>query len=496
MAVQNKFNKYANDKIVREKCEQIVLACSIDTALKGGADKVLCRRAEVSAVRATAGDGQAAISGKLNVKAVYIDSEGALDSVDYVSDFSKTVACPSATDGATVLVFAKVVDVQAAVEGDSVKMQTVVELCPSVVVHNEYDLIEDADGAFLKRGSSSFCRLAGISDTECSVDEQYATGAVVEKVLAFDSDAAVCKVTEDGDGAIVEGEASVSLVYRSDGKAVQKNMTLPFVQRVEGKEGATYEVQAEVRDSKLVIGGSASENVFDVKVDVSIRTIVTERVEEQLVTDEYCPDKELKLSRLCTSFPHYVKTQCTRERINGSVESGSDDAGISRIVAAFTTENDVASTDFREDGANVEGVLAVCVIYLDDNDEYGSVSIDLPYSVTLQHCGEGADVRAESFDVSAKVKRDREIEVTATVCVSADCYETCTIEGIDGVEEGEVMKPCEDAISIYYAKHGDTLWEVAKKLSMAPEKIAEQNPSAGEVLEEGENIVVYREAAI
>ena len=88
MAVQNKFNKYANDKIVREKCEQIVLACSIDTALKGGADKVLCRRAEVSAVRATAGDGQAAISGKLNVKAVYIDSEGALDSVDYVSDFS------------------------------------------------------------------------------------------------------------------------------------------------------------------------------------------------------------------------------------------------------------------------------------------------------------------------------------------------------------------------------------------------------------------------
>ena len=144
----------------------------------------------------------------------------------------------------------------------------------------------------------------------------------------------------------------------------------------------------------------------------------------------------------------------------------------------------------------MEGVLAVCVIYLDDNDEYGSVSIDLPYSVTLPHCGEGADVRAESFDVSAKVKRDREIEVTATVCVSADCYETCTIEGIDGVEEGEVMKPCEDAISIYYAKHGDTLWEVAKKLSMAPEKIAEQNPYAGEVLEEGENIVVYREAAI
>lgn len=496
MAVQNKFNKYANDKIVREKCEQIVLACSIDTALKGGADKVLCRRAQVSALRATAADGQAAISGKLNVKAVYIDSEGALDSVDYVSDFSKTVPCPSATDGATVLVTAKVVDVQAAVEGDSVKMQTVVELCPSVVVHNEYDLLENADGAFLKRGVSSFGRLIGISETECSVDEQYATGAVVEKVLAFDSDAAVCKVTEDGDGAIVEGEVGVSLVYRSDGKAVQKNMTLPFVQRVESKDGATYDVQAEVRDSKLVIGGSTNENVFDVKVDVNIRAVVTERVEEELVTDEYCPDKELKLSRLCTSFQHYVKTLRTGERISGSVESGSDEAGISRIVAAFATENDVAATDFREDGANVEGVLAVCVIYLDDNDEYNSVSIDLPYSVALPYCGDGAVVRAEAFDVTAKVKRDREIEVTATVRVGADCFETCAIDGIDGVEEGADMKPCDDAISIYYAKQGETLWEVAKKLSMAPEKIAEQNPSAGEILAEGENIVVYREVAV
>ena len=280
MTVQTKFNKYENDSLVTEKCEQIVLACTIDTSLKGGADKVI--------------------------------------------------------------------DVQAATEGGTVKIQTVVEFCPHVVVHREYELREDAEGAFIKRGTSTFCKFEGLTETEITVNEQYATGAIVEKVLAFDTSAAVCKVTEDGDGALAEGEACVTLVYQSEGKAVQKNMVLPFVQRIEGKEGAIYDVRAEVKDSKLVIGGGANENVFEVNVDVCLSAMVFKMTEAELATDAYCPTKELKLSRMCSSYKYLCKTMRTRERISGSVETGADDLGVSRVVAAFETDNALATVDVGE----------------------------------------------------------------------------------------------------------------------------------------------------
>ncbi len=497
MTVQTRFSKYVNESLTAEKCEQSVLACTIDTSSKGGADRILSAGAQVSSLKAVAADGQVTVSGKLNVKAVYLTPEGTPDSVDYVSDFSKTLVCPSVGQESAVTVRAEVVDVQAAVEGDSIRMQTVVSICPYAVTKKEYDLLEEADGAFVKRTESKFARFAGFVEAACPVNEQYATGAVVEKVLSFNCTADVCKVTSDNAGAVVEGEVCAVIVYVSDGKAVQKNLTMPYVCRMDVGENAKADVVAEVSGCRLVIGGPATENVFEVSADVALTAAVYESYGAQLISDAYCPVKELKISRLCLSYDDYLDTARTRERISGSVET-DDGVGISRIVCALEKDNAIATVEIRDDKAYVDGVLAVTVIYLSDNDDYKSVDVDLPYSVQIALC-EGVkktDVKASACDVFAKVKRDSEIEVNATVCVSAVCYGESVICAVDGVEEGADLKPCEDSVAIYYAKKGDTLWDIAKKLSMSPESIAEQNPDVGERVQQDVNVVVYREVAV
>lgn len=498
MTVQTKFCKFQNDVPVKEKCEQIILACTIDAAMKGGADKVLSARASVSGLNATATDGQATVSGKLNVKAIYLTPEGEIDSVDYVSDFTKAIACPSAVEGATVTARAEIADVQAAAEGGVIKIQTVVGLCPTVIVRKEYELLDEAEGAYVKRGECTFTRCLGVTDTDVSADEQYSVGAIVEKVLAFDTTAEVTKVTEDGAGALVEGEADVTVVYVSDGKTVQKNMTLPFVQRIEGEEGAVYDVTADVKDSKLVIGGSATENVFEVKADITLTAMVFKSYTSELITDVFCPTKEMKLSRMCLSYDTFRKACRTRERISGSVEAGENGIGVSRIAAALERENSVATVDVKDGVATVEGVLAVTVVYRDDNEDYKSVDVDLPYSCEASLCGEAdkVDVTVAACDISAKVKRDSEIEVIATICVTAKIAATGMINATDGVEEGADIAPCEDAVGIYYAKKGETLWDIAKRLSASPEEIAAQNPGLADQTEEGDKVVVYREIAV
>ena len=57
MTVQTRFSKYVNESLTAEKCEQSVLACTIDTSSKGGADRILSAGAQVSSLKAVAADG-------------------------------------------------------------------------------------------------------------------------------------------------------------------------------------------------------------------------------------------------------------------------------------------------------------------------------------------------------------------------------------------------------------------------------------------------------
>lgn len=51
------------------------------------------------------------------------------------------------------------------------------------------------------------------------------------------------------------------------------------------------------------------------------------------------------------------------------------------------------------------------------------------------------------------------------------------------------QKDC--AIEIYFAKVGEKIWDIAKKLFVKPEEIYSQNPMVGEVLEKDEKLAIY-----
>lgn len=488
------YNKFVNDKVITEDAVQIVLECSVDTSMKGGVSGVLCALANVSGIHTTTATGQISAGGKLNVKAVYLNANGEVDNIDYICDFSKILPSENAVEDCVVCVSAKTIDVQTALSGDTVKIQVVVQLQPTVVVHNEFELLADCGDAYCTCTQSQFCTLEKSDESVCTVSEQYSAGAVVEKILLFDSNVNSCCVSGDK----VSGDVCVNLVYQSEGVVTQKYFAIPFVQDIGLCEGANVYAMAEVSASRLVIGGSASDNVLDIQVDVQMKTMQFTVKEEQLPFDLFKPGIEYKISRLCMSYDCIGQSLCKEERISGSVEPQDETLGIGRICACNVVENSIATTEIKDNCIEVEGVACVCVLYKNGEDAAASVDIDLPYRISIDKdvCGDSFAVNTEICELSAKVKRDREIEVCATVSVKATAFERKSIDAITLAEEGEHTQPCEDAIAVYYASEGERLWDIAKKLSVSPQTIKEQNPEAEDVITGSEKIVVYRELAV
>lgn len=94
-------------------------------------------------------------------------------------------------------------------------------------------------------------------------------------------------------------------------------------------------------------------------------------------------------------------------------------------------------------------------------------------------------------EVTAKIKRDREIELSVKLCFGVEVYTEKTMTYIDSVTEGEDKPLNDSAISVYIASEGDTIWDVAKAFSASPDKILEQN-EIDKKLVEGQRIVFFR----
>ncbi len=121
----------------------------------------------------------------------------------------------------------------------------------------------------------------------------------------------------------------------------------------------------------------------------------------------------------------------------------------------------------------------------------------MPYSLQFDKEGVSAgDIlcgSAIATDCSHKVKRDREVELTANIVLSI-CSKT-PVENvvIKALEEENVLRSIQ-ALSAYISQaKGESIWQVAKTLGMSIESIMEQNPNLNDVMQGDERIVIYRE---
>ena len=126
-----------------------------------------------------------------------------------------------------------------------------------------------------------------------------------------------------------------------------------------------------------------------------------------------------------------------------------------------------------------------------------SVQVEMPFSIEEKVDGDISSVVTICLNnVSARSKRGKEIEVSAELNVYSDVYSIVSEFVISNVTVGE-EKPVEDcSLFIYVVKPNQTLWDVAKEMSVSQEMLMEQNPEMELPLKANDKLVVYKPRVI
>ena len=459
----------------------------------GDVARVLSLAVDGKAVSAEAGDGYAAVSGRVNFRLVYQNRDGAVRGVDYNADFNLKVEGGFAADDS---VGADVSVVEADVKtSDSTVLSAVVSVSASAVRRTEEECLVDAEKCYKTVETVTMPSLVAAKSVVVNVGEEAEAGDV-DSVLLADAQAVVTAAAA-GDGKItVEGKVRAAVTYTEDGEIRFRDMVVPFSEEIAAdgvEEGDNVSASAYVRASKIVLAGVPGANVIRFEADVAVRVSAVRCRQNDVVADMFMLTNEVELGRESRKFVFPCGLRYTAESITGTA-SLEDRAPAESVVAVPYARCYAAKAEVTDSGALVEGVLTADVVYRDENG-LNSVRAEVPYSVEID--GDfGAGVKAVCFVESVKAKARRgELDIEAEVGILVLYYACCEAEYISSVTVGEEKERNDSALSLYIVSEGDEMWDVCKALTATPDDVLAQNPSLSLPLAPGDRVVYFRTLA-
>lgn len=500
MAIEYDFQeiKLANKVVVG--ATQATIECVIDTQTKGGISKILSLCGDVKCKGAVCEDANVKVDGVFNCKVICLNLDGQFASYDYNCDF--TASIPNKTDNCYEQYITKacILDMDSAINGDKISIQAVCDISASASESREVRFLTSVSGnIFAKEDDECIAQTVGKVSHSFAVVDEYESGVNIDKVLLFDYDAIGCSMTIIDDMITLNGEIGATVVYESKSTITTKSFLLPFCEEISipNCKIDRAKIKVHVTSAKIILGGSEDNNIMRLEfgLDACGMTYMDEKY--NVISDVYSTSNELTTLMSTEKYYEYKTTVCVKEKIAGSAEIAEQMNGVRRVLSCCASRNCITNIFAGDDCFTVEGVLAASVIYEDSNTDIDSMQIELPYSLPFDNDKVDSDDRlcAEALVeiLSVKVKRDREIEITALITLQVDIEECESLKCITELVVGE-EKQCEDnAITIYQTRPSEDIWDIAKAVGASISELMSQNASLKDGVGRGQKVSFYRQ---
>lgn len=446
------------------------------------------------------------ISGNVILNVVYVCEDGSLNNQVAKSPFSYKINNENIDINSKVNINATIVDTQIdKLQNNQIKVLTTLNIEGVVLKNTEMNYLKDVnDGTYIKQVEQDIVCLEKQNCDRITENLNATVKDGVKKVLMTNVDYVINDFNAGTNFVSVEGELYARILYANnqDPSELQTvTITKAFKQEVETdgiNKDSDCEVFAHIIHENVQVELTEKEN-NETDIDVTIPILICNNVytctKTMTVQDIYSCKNVLAVTQgECENYTN-LPPEILDGKIEGDVVLTENDPRIDKYLATTNVCNIISNCYINDDVLNIEGVVSANVVYL--NDELGalqSVQIEIPY-VLNKKCDLPNDVILQPIvtlcDVDVMVKRGREIYFTAKAKAYVNVTQKNNVCMVTKVEDIGALPERDSALEIYFAKTGQTFWDIAKNLKIPAETIATQNPTLTDPLEKDENIAIY-----
>lgn len=499
MVFEPKFTKVVSSVRKNVGCMQTVVEIKLPTA-DTGITSVLSVGAKSVVVNSEVVGKDIVFNGVVDFQAVYMADS--ISAVDYNAEFRDKFVSQDNIDGEVIL-SSNVVDVTSSIVGGGIKVVAVVEIVVDQIDNTELNVLTTANGDEVHTATRelTYSTYIGRANEKFDISADIELSGVTN-VLMVTPLVSVYSVEPRENYLVVSGRigldicaqtgdvlSGLSTYYRSTDfnceVAFEGVNTESIIQSLIGV------IYNEVKVSTYVENGTANLSVV---VPVNYMGYVFKDNKLDVIEDIYLEKNYLSIT--CENFKtiNAGNSFAFKDNISGTATIQDSSPFIDDVLGVCTSNVVLASSRVESGKLEVEGVAnSTVAYYTKDTGEVTTVQVEMPFSIEKRVDYPDASIVTICLEnITARSKRGKEIEVSAELNVFVDLSSMGSSCVITELVLGDSKKADDCALQIYVVKPNQTVWDIAKELSVSQELIMEQNESITLPLKAGDKLVVYK----
>lgn len=423
--------------------------------------------------------GEARYMGKVNFDClVLVDNR--IECVSTVAEFSDKITAPEIAAGMNVTLVPEVVNIEASIEGDTLKAVAVVDTSATAAVGNEYNcLAEPDDGIYAEKRTVNYCTVCAEQSESVYITDSVSAAKITDIICT--SSRAVVTGAESAEGEVkVSGAVYTNIVVRTDDDTVTTSKVVtPFVKSISAlgvSEGNIAFATASITEASATL--VEGDNRIDIAITMNIGVTAVDCRQTEAVADVFCADNEIEPktaeAKCCAVEPMVTVI----DTVDGQIPIPADKLAADNVLCVTGTFCNLSSATVTDKRVTVEGLVGGDIIYYNaEKNDVDTIAFRLPFSMPLSAHTDAQDVSATATvtDVTVRIRRESVFDIKAEVAFTLrfTSGSSCTV--VESVGIGAAIERPNASVIVHIAKAGETLWQAAKALCCSPERVQQQN---------------------
>lgn len=360
----------------------------------------------------------------------------------------------------------------------------------------------DCDKLQLRRERMKAIELCGGASKRFVIDEELILPQMsdsIENIIRSDADIEITDLRTVADRAVVKGVLSVSMLYRSaSGGCDTSSQTVPIEQIIDldnAGEDCICRADAMICSLKLKPFTNAEGECRSVMMSAKVNIDVTACCEKEIeiVSDCYSITHDLDVERKNISLRTFSENLSAVHQLRETLTFPENSLCRVIDVSCKTTDPDCS---FEDGAVRVKGSLVVSVIAEDSDSRCSLFEKTVEYSHDFNvSCPRDmtADFHAVASSCSYSIKSESSIEIRAGINISGTVAADKRVSVItDIAADDDRRKQVGEmpAVILYFAKAGESIWQIAMKYNTAADLIMQANDLAADVLSDARVLMI------
>jgi len=492
-----KTNVFSLETVFNQSAEQPIDAEFTLPDYCNDISKILKCRA-VSRIAAKSLNGRnISVDGCVTITVIYCDNNDGINSYEYQYPFSKSFDVGKDCDGAILTAKTKCEYINCrAVTNRKIDVHGAVGVYVTLCKRKLTEVISDIDcqNVELLRGNIPATIPMGRAEKYLIVEEEIELGSGQPDIcclIRYDAAAAVTDSKILAGKSIVKGDLTVKILYSPENALPQTvRCTLPFSQIIE-IDGITDECSCDTKvyiahleiKPRTSASGQSRSFLFCAKLLVTSECCCNNDV--AVVLDAYsrkydaeiCKN-EICFNNICENINDSFSCKKNLEFSEGALSSVSD------IWCDVKTE----TVRFGEDDIKVSGIVTAYIIAVGTDGEpaFYEKNIDFEYTHPVKsdgNCSCNPEITVSDTSYTLMGSSNMELRVELNICAAVyECNNVPLVVDLSLNDTKAIDKKQKGAMTIYFAKSGESVWNIARNYLADINEVKEINSLTENIL--------------